>query len=323
MIETGIVGPTVRDPFQRAYAGVLATESKRFPVMALDAGRFVCRSDGQATPAVGTKVTWYPAWALTVADGGFGPVVPGGEGVGRAQVAAVAIRRSQTRPLASPFSTPAGIASVDTVVPNPPTLPSIATGPWCAEVATRADRYGISRFTFDVQPAAGEKLVTYRALGETLWAIDHEERVRLGAGYALDTSPVWAQQILADSMNAAVVAGDLATLTLALAAAGTDPLAISAAYGALHADAQRLVAGQSWVRAGYTPATAPRSAPPTCRTWTSSTAVRGRTGSTGRRLGPRQETRATGQRRRRRSAARTSPRRVPRSPASRSRRTMP
>ena len=171
-IAAGIAVPVTGDAFRRAYGGVLVVAvgptpgaEHRYRVLGVRGGTLVCTDrgpdepgPGAPAPGVGAEATWYPAWVLTIADIGFGPVPGGADPVGRAQVAATAIRRSGTpRRVESAPSTPATVLAVDTTVPATPVLPEIPAGDHCAQLATAADWYGISRFTltFTPGPASG------------------------------------------------------------------------------------------------------------------------------------------------------------------------
>jgi hypothetical protein len=259
-VDAGVPAPTTGDLFKRAYAGTLtverqvagATVEDRHRVLGRRGSTLLCARDGGPAPAVGASATWYPAWALTTADTGFGPLAGATHPVAKAQVAATAIRRSTTtRALESARCAPATVVAIDTTVPKPPTLPEITTLPsdHCAQLATRADWYGVSRYTISFAPDATSRYVVTRALDDAIFRLDHARR-RAGPNYAPDLSASWMAPLLS-GVRGQVVTADLAGLTAALAAAGQDDVAIDAAYAALHVDAARIIAAQTWVAPAY------------------------------------------------------------------------
>ena len=249
-IDTGVTRPATGDPFRQAYAGLLEINDDRYRVLGLQGGTLVCAADGAPAPATGATGWWYPAWALTIRDTGFGPIPDAATPVARAQVVATAVRRSGTsRALESSPSAPATVLAVDTRVPATPTVPEIQVDPGerCARLATRADWYGISRFTLTVTPDAGSQYLIERALDDALWQRDRDRRAQ--PGYAVDLSPAWMAPLLAGVRGQQVTA-DLAALTTDLAAAATE-LEVERAYGKLHVDAARILAAQDWVADAY------------------------------------------------------------------------
>jgi hypothetical protein len=246
-VDTGVAPPAL-DPYHRAYAGTLSTATGRLRVLGhRGTGTLVCADDGTPPPATGSTAVWFPAWALTVADTGFGPTPEPGNPVARAQVSATAVRRAGTpHAVESAPATPASVLAVDTAVPPPPELPDLPADPdaHCVCLATRADWYGISRFTLAWTPAAGTSYVVLRALADAVWRLDRARRQQ--GNYVLDLSATWMAPLIT-----ARTSDDLAALTAALAAAGADPVAADAAYAALHVDAARIIAAQPWAEAAY------------------------------------------------------------------------
>jgi hypothetical protein len=262
-VDAGTTVPATGDVFRRAYGGLLTVAGTaggaehRYRVLGIRGGTLVCTDrdpddpgPGEPPPGVGAAASWYPAWALTIADTGFGPVSSAAAPVARAQVAATAVRRSGTsRAVESAPSAPATVLAVDTTVPATPILPEIPAGEYCAQLATAADWYGISRFTLSFSPAAGVGYVVCRALADAAFRLDHARR-RAAPGYTLDFARPWMEPLLA-GVRGQVVTGDLAALTAALAVGDDDPDAVEAAYEALHADAARILAAQTWVEPAY------------------------------------------------------------------------
>jgi hypothetical protein len=244
----------------RRFAGALIVGADRLAVLGMTlapAGAiFVCRQ-GPGTPvppASGTPVRWYPAWAAVVEDTGFGPRPSATAPVAQAQVAAVAVRRWATRPLASPPSRPGGIVAADTRQPPAPVLPTIPTGPYCAELATRADWYGVSRYTLSWPTQPDLAYVVYRALGDAVLRLDLAEHTRGGTRPHTPPREAWAADIWNTPARRQLVEADLATLdqALRLEAGPARDTAVAAAYAGLHADTQRIIAAQPYARPAFT-----------------------------------------------------------------------
>src|SRR5262249_4484873 len=151
--------------------------------------------DAAPAPTVGAAAAWYPAWALTITDTGFGPSAGAATPVARAQVAVTAVRRAGTaRAVESAPSAPAVVLAVDTTVPPTPALPEIPAGPHCAQLATAADWYGISRFTLSFTPDPGVGYVVYRALADAVFRLDHDRRA--SPGYTVNLAAPWMAPLL-------------------------------------------------------------------------------------------------------------------------------
>ncbi|MFA7467995.1 MAG: hypothetical protein WCY82_06990, partial [Desulfotomaculaceae bacterium] len=223
-IETNIQAePLDPDQFHQRISGVLVKEEQRWAVLYQESGRFLCLGDN--LPAPGDCIAWFPAYLIAIKDNNFGPD-PAGTGlpVAYAQVAVRSVRRWKQRPLVSDFSRPGILSAVDCAKPNPPQMDSLPCGPFCAQLATRADWYGISRFTLSWETRPGETYLVYRALNEAVFALDRQEH---GEGPNATTHPfpnnpdlVWPAEVYADMISypnrKRIVQDDFALLDAAL-----------------------------------------------------------------------------------------------------------
>lgn len=241
------------DPFQQRVAGALVTQDHRLLVLGRSGGTFVCKKpEGVPTlPSVNDDIKWYPAYILVLRDMGFGPVASTAEPVAHAQVTVTSVRRFAGKQCESGPAAPGILTAVDTTPPPPPPpLPIIPTGDYCAEVATRADWFGTSRFSLAWATTAGMGYVVYRALGDGIMQVDLAAH-RQGTTVMTHNFPqsVWPPAMWNDTNRRQLAQQDLAALDTAIS--GGDAFAIQAAYDALHADAQQLIAGQAEVEGAY------------------------------------------------------------------------
>lgn len=249
-VVTNIAPPALAGPaIRRRTSGVLVGKSSRLAVLARTGGTFVCRQPPGPGMLAGDDVSWYPAYAVVIEDTGFGPAASPSRPVAGAQVAVTSVRRWSSREVESPESTPGGLTAVDATPPPAPVgFDLIPSGLHCAEVATRADWYGVSRVTLSWQAASELDYVVYRALGDAVFRLDRE---------AHKTSPhvfpqsVWPADLWANQSRRTAVQNDIAALDAALAS-GT-PEQIDAAYEGLRAGTQQLIAGQSVVEDAFAP----------------------------------------------------------------------
>jgi hypothetical protein len=253
-VVTDLAPPALgADPFQRRAAGALTSNGTRLLVLGRLGGSFVCqRPEGvTALPAPNDDVSWFPAYLVVLTDAGFGPVASTSEPVAHAQVTVTSVRTYAGRQRESGPAAPGLLTAVDAVVPTPPAIAAIPTGDYCAEVATRADWYGISRFTLTWTATAGLAYVVYRALGDAIAQLDLAEH-RQGATVKAHDFPqaVWPTAMWNDANRRQLAQQDIAALDAAIAAGNA--AAIEAAYDALHADAQQLIAGRAAVEGAYT-----------------------------------------------------------------------
>jgi hypothetical protein len=230
------------------HADVAAAD--RFIVVTVDAaaGTFIAAPvDDAPWPTAGDAFRWYPAYRVAVADTGFGPRPTPAAPHARAQIAASSVRRSTTRPAESPPSPPATVHAIDTTPSPAPTLPPIPTGDRCAQLATAADFYGLSRFNLTWHPvpgAAGYHI--HRAMDDS---VRHADIAAHGIGQGTQPHVVAAADLPTDPSRQAAVTADLASLDTALA--GADPATIRDAYRAMRADAWQLIASQDAVASAY------------------------------------------------------------------------
>ncbi|HBV97451.1 MAG: hypothetical protein JL50_08235 [Peptococcaceae bacterium BICA1-7] len=252
-VETDIVpGPLDQDPFHRRISGVLIKGDQRWAVLRQDSGRFLCLGD--IPPVSGDGIAWLPAYLMAIPDNNFGPDPKGtGLPVAYAQVAVRSVRHWKQRPLFSEFSRPGTLSAVDCAQPSPPEVEYLPCGPFCAQLATRADWYGISRFTLSWETRPGETYQVYRALGEAIYALDRQAH---GAGahpFPNDPGGVWPvgiySEIIAEADRKAIVQEDFNLLDAALHSGSDEAIRIT--YRKLHADTQRLLAGQACVESAY------------------------------------------------------------------------
>jgi len=258
-LSTDISQPADPAVFKRRIAGAVLREPDRFLVLHAAAGSFVCRTGGVAPPVPGDRVTWYPAYAFAFADTGQGPQPSATEPVAYGQLNVRSVRRWSSRPVESPPAVPASIVAVDATVPATPVVPTPAAGDYCAVLATRADWYGISRYTLNWPPDPALRYVVYRAMGEAIMRLDLEEHTRTSSP-STHTFPQeqWISEIWNEGAHKQLVLNDLTALDAALPAALALPAgsasrrnAIAAAYAALHSDTQRIIAYQPYARPAY------------------------------------------------------------------------
>lgn len=256
-LETDIqAAPLGPDPFCRRIGGVLVRGEQRWAVLYQESGRFLCLGSGP--PVKGSEVSWLPAYLMAIPDRNFGPDPAGlGVPVAYAQVAVRSVRRWKQRELVSEFSRPGTLSAVDCSRPNPPQVEDLPCGPFCAQLASRADWYGISRFTLSWDTRPGETYQVYRALNEAVFALDRKAYGEgPGAGahpFPNDPGRVWPtgiySQILADDNRKKLVQDDFTLLDAALRSGKDED--IRNTYRKLHADTQRLLAGQFCVESAY------------------------------------------------------------------------
>jgi hypothetical protein len=269
-VATNMSVPADPGPMQRRIAGALVLGERRLLVLHAKDGHFVCRtgdpSVGSAQlPASGTA-SWYPAYAFAIAASGSGPQPSLANPVAYGQITVRSVRRWASRPLESPPAQPASIHAIDLTEPATPPSPAVASGDYCAELATRADWYGASRFTLTWTPDPGLTYMVYRALGDAVIRLDLEAHTSppatpSGARQARAHAFVqtnWIAEIWNDAGKRQLVQNDLAALDAALAIAvplpDTDPTRrsqIGAAYAELHADTQRILAYQPYARRAF------------------------------------------------------------------------
>jgi hypothetical protein len=239
------------DPYRKRTSGALTSSSARLLVLSSTAsGDFICAGydPTQPAPAVGDPVSWYPAYIFAIQDTGFGPSPSPSSPVAQAQVTVTSVRRWATRSIESGPGAPGAVTGVESTPPATPSLDTIATGPYCAEIGTRADWYGVSRITigWNADPTLG--YIVYRALGDAIWRLDLAYHTS-GAAPQPHRPSYIPPAIAGDASRMAVVTGDLTTLDTAIAASFGQPnfrdLAVPA-YEALHTDAQQVLAAQDY-----------------------------------------------------------------------------
>lgn len=209
-------------------------------------------------PAAGHEIAWHPVWFASLSDTGFGPVAVPRKPVVNAQVAVQAVRLVQTLALPSARSATLTVTAVDVA---PPPTPAITTIPFdpadtCAELATRADWYGDSRFTFSWTSQADCTFTVYRALADEVFRLDREH-VRRPATRDLAQGR-WPAGVWTDTARKTRVLQELSAIDAALAAA---PLAdvdaraalIDAVYDAACNDTQMFLGLQPHTWAAFTP----------------------------------------------------------------------
>ncbi|WP_250280076.1 hypothetical protein [Frankia sp. Cppng1_Ct_nod] len=247
----------------RPRSGVIVTGSGvaegRFRVLRAVAGAFLCRAEGPL-PVVGDMVEWYPVWTAAIADTGFGPAATEAAPVAHAQVAVRAVRRLAGTAIESVPSAPGTVTAVDLTRPNTPTVTAIGydSGKRCAELASRADWYGRSRFSFDWVAQTGRRYVVYRALSEEVCRLDLAEHDHDGRNHAFPIAADWPPGVFADTARRQAVLADLAALDAARALTGLTARrdAVAAAYAALRCDAQMLLARQAYAWPAFVALTA-------------------------------------------------------------------
>lgn len=236
-----------------AYPQEIArNHNARWAVLYQRQGTFLCA--GVNPPMPGDPITWIPAYLVVIPDNDFGPDLTGtGEPVAYAQVAVRAVRRFKKHPLLSDYSKPGTISGVDCREPEPPTMEEIPSGPFCAQLASRADWYGISRFSLNWDTKPGETYRVYRALNEAVFALDRNTYSTKAHPFPSDPEGVWPnelyQAIIADSQRKSIVQSDFTMLENALSGGNGEEIRNS--YRNLHADTQRLIAGQAAAESAY------------------------------------------------------------------------
>ena len=266
---TGVPGLTVR-------SGLLLDEKAtpaRFPVLRKSGDEILCVSPQlpqpppplppiQVVPPVADhEIAWHPVWFASLSDTtGFGPVANSSTPVVNAQVAVQAVRLVQTLALPSAHSATLTVTAVDVAPPPPPAITTIPFDPagTCAELASRADWFGDSRFTFSWAPQSDCTFTVYRALADEVFRLDREH-VRRPAAREL-AQKYWSAGVWADAARKARVQQELAAIDAALAdtatAAADDQDAIEiidAAYEAACNDSQMFLGLQPHTWAAFTP----------------------------------------------------------------------
>jgi hypothetical protein len=243
-----------------ARSGLLLDERAtpaRFPVLRKNGDEFLCMNPpppsgvAAVAPAAGDEIAWHPVWVGSLSDTGFGPVANAGTPVANAQVAVQAVRLVQTLGLSSARSATLTVTAVDVAAPPTPTITAIPFDPagTCAELASRADWYGDSRFTFTWSPQPDCTFTVYRALADEVFRLDREH-VRRPAARDLAQSR-WPSGVWADAARKSRVEQELAAIDAALA--GADDDATDAVYEAACNDTQMFLGLQPHTWAAFTP----------------------------------------------------------------------
>ena len=248
-------------PRLMARSGLLLDEQAtpaRFPVLRKDGDEFLCVNPPEPPPGVvavapapGHEIAWHPVWFASLSDTGFGPVAGARTPVANAQVAVQAVRLVQTLGLSSARSATLTVTAVDVAPPPPPSITAIPFDPagTCAELASRADWYGGSRFTFSWTPQADCTFTVYRALADEVFRLDREH-VRRPATRETAQSR-WPSGVWADAARKARVEQDLGAINAALV--GADDETIDDAYEAACNDTQMFLGLQPHTWAAFTP----------------------------------------------------------------------
>ena len=208
-----------------ARSGVLVDEQAtpaRYTVLRKNGGEFLCTCShppqgvAALVPAAGHALAWHPVWFASLGDAGFGPVANARTPVANAQVAVQAIRLVQTLGLASARSATLTVTAVDVAAPATPSIPAIAFDPAgnCAQLASRANWYGDSYFTFLWLPQPDCMFTVYRALADEVFRLDREH-ARRPAVRELAPSR-WPAGVWADAARKARVEQQLAVIDAAL-----------------------------------------------------------------------------------------------------------
>lgn len=241
-----------------ARSGVLVDEQampERYTVLRKNGGEFLCTRSRPpqgvpaVAPAAGHALAWHPVWFASLSNAGFGPVASARTPVVNAQVAVQAVRLVQTLGLASARSATLTVTAVDVAAPATPSLSAIAFDPAgsCAQLASRANWYGDSYFTFSWSTQPDCMFTVYRALADEVFRLDREH-VRRPAQRDLAPSR-WPAGVWADAVRKARVQQQLATIDAAL---GNDDAA-DAAYEAACNDTQMFLGLQPHTWAAFTP----------------------------------------------------------------------
>jgi len=238
----------------------------RFPVLRKSGDEFLCAKPpdpaGVTTvaPAPGHLLAWHPVWFASLSDTGFGPIANATTPVANAQVAVQAVRLLQTQGLTSARSATLTVTAVDVAAPPTPTITAIPFDPegTCAELASRADWYGDSRFTFSWTPQTDCTFTVYRALADEVFRLDRVH-ARGSATRSL-AQQHWPPGVFADAARKGRVENELAAIDAALAnttaATADDQNAIDlvdAAYADACNDTQMFLGLQPHTWAAFTP----------------------------------------------------------------------
>ena len=246
-------------PGLMARSGLLLDEGAtpaRFAVLRKDGDEFLCVNPPTpppgvtaVPPAAGHALAWHPVWFASLSDTGFGPVANVHTPVVNAQVAVQALRHVQTLGLASARSATLTVTAVDVAAPATPTIPAIPFDPGgsCAELASRADWYGDSRFTFTWSPQPDCTFTVYRALVDEVFRLDREH-VRGPAARDL-AQPRWPSGVWTDAARKSRVEQELTAIDAALG----DVDAAFAAYEDACNDTQMFLGLQPHTWAAFTP----------------------------------------------------------------------
>jgi hypothetical protein len=252
LIEIRTTAPALAGAIGVVPRSGLLESGGRFLVLRSSGNTFLCvRPPGLAAvnlPLAGSRATWHPVWFAALDDAGFGPVASAVNPVVNAQVAVQAVRLTETRALVSTPSAPLTVTAVDVARPETPTITPIAFDPaaTCAQLASRADWYGNSQFTFEWDAIPSCTFTVHRALAEEVFRLDREH-LRSGGTRDLDQE-MWPQGVWNDAARKNRVEGDLAALE-----AVADADAWEAGYRKLRIDAQMLLARQAHTWSAFTP----------------------------------------------------------------------
>lgn len=251
-----------------ARSGLLLDEQatpSRFPVLRKNGHDFLCVNIpappgiAAVAPAAGHTVAWHPVWFASLSDTGFGPVADARTPVVNAEVAVQAIRLVQTLRLSSARSATLTVTAVDVAPPPTPTITALPFDPTgsCAMLASRADWYGDSRFTFSWTPQADCTFTVYRALVDEVFRLDRVH-ARGSAPRSLAQTH-WPPGVFADAARKARVESELAAIDAALTSTAAAPDdqdtvdLVDAVYGDACNDAQMFLGLQPHTWAAFTP----------------------------------------------------------------------
>ncbi|MBO0754262.1 MAG: hypothetical protein J2P54_00240, partial [Bradyrhizobiaceae bacterium] len=226
----------------------------RYAVLRKNGSEFLCMNskppDGvrPVAPEPDNELAWYPVWFASLSDSGFGPVADARTPVANAQVAVQSVRLMQTRALASAYSATLTVTAVDVAVPPTPTIMAIPFDPAgaCAMLASRADWYGNSHFTFAWSPQAYCVFTVYRALADEVFRLDREYMSQANSERNL-ASDRWPPGVFGDDARKARVEEELAALDDALDEDADD------VYADLCIDTQMFLGLQAHTWAAFTP----------------------------------------------------------------------
>lgn len=238
----------------RVRSGVLvigsSTSSRRLIILRNSGGVFLCRTDG-AVITIGDTATWFPVWSVSLDDAGFGPATSDTVPVAHAQVAVSAVRKIQGGGLASTPSASLTITAVDLTTPSQPAMDPIAFNPGdtCAQLASRADWYGKSRFQLSWAAQTNRSFTVYRALGDEINRLDRLELNKLGRrAQNFPQAADWPLGVYADNSRRLRVITELDSISTAQAIANVDDraAALDVAYEAMTVDTQMMLARQDY-----------------------------------------------------------------------------